>query len=286
MAELRPQVSSSGSYSHSHRLSHHLVGHTQDVKSLHCAALSPSHEAIFSVSRDSTARCWVRSVQGAKVSEWVEGPTWYGGGRFLNAVTYVPGCGNFKASLLVGGLDALIRRWDIDEAELCNSVDTGLDSSTSKGTLLTEEPHQIIQEHFDNVTSLHFSSSSSSSRSHEGAEENSLLLSTSWDTTARSFRRDKKGKWKLLHILKGHESAVWGGQILSLEKGKERYLTASADLFVRLYEGEEIKVVWSGREDVVRSLTLLPPVPTEACGLRDEGETPFEEGEGLFISTS
>lgn len=102
---------------------------------------------------------------------------------------------------------------------------------------------QIIEEHYGNVTSLRYC--------------DELLLSASWDTTARSYRRDRKGKWHRIHLLKGHESAVWGIEVLDAKEGAERYLTASADLFVRLFEANECKVVWEGHRDVVRDLKLL-----------------------------
>ena len=51
---------------------------------------------------------------------------------------------------------------------------------------------------------------------------------------------------------------MWGVEVVDATYGHERYLTASADLFIRLFEGEETKVVWSGHEDVVRDLRLLP----------------------------
>lgn len=47
---------------------------------------------------------------------------------------------------------------------------------------------------------------------------------------------------------------------------------ASADLFVRLFEGEEIKVIWAGHRDVVRAVKLLPRRNAE--------------DEQLFVSTS
>lgn len=50
---------------------------------------------------------------------------------------------------------------------------------------------------------------------------------------------------------------MWGIEIVDAREGEEKYLTASADLFVRMFEGEECKVVWEGHRDVVRDLRLL-----------------------------
>lgn len=50
--------------------------------------------------------------------------------------------------------------------------------------------------------------------------------------------------------------------------------SASADLFIRFFEGQELKVMWAGHQDVVRAVKLLPRESKDA----DE--------EKLFISTS
>lgn len=66
------------------------------VKAVHCTLLhsrdgTQTREAIISVSRDSMARVWTREVgPAAERAGWVEGPTFDGGGRYLNAVVVVP----------------------------------------------------------------------------------------------------------------------------------------------------------------------------------------------------
>ncbi|CAO1617216.1 unnamed protein product [Parajaminaea phylloscopi] len=230
-------------------LSAALSGHASDVKAIVTALVHKGErEAIFSVSRDSTARTWTRRIDEPD-AEWVQGPTFQGGGRFLNAVVVVPGRHQDEAdSLVVGGLDGLLR---------CFSLPDDLTVPT-----IVEEPDRIVQEHYDNITALRWAPAPSAAPgpSDDPADGRSdLLASSSWDYTARSFRRDVKGKWHRHHLLKGHESAVWGVEVVDATLDQERYLTASADLFVRLYEQEEIKVIWSGHSDVVRDIRLLLP---------------------------
>lgn len=257
-------------------LSHQFSDHTSDVKSVHAARLPDkegSHlEVVFSASRDSTARSWYRAVSStADEHSWKKGPTVYGGGRYLNSVHFVEGTSGRADQLLLGGLDSWIR---------CFKIDASLFTDQASSSVTLTEPDQIIQEHNNNVTFLRSSYTSPSSASSP------LLLSGSWDTTARSFRQDVKGKWKLVHILKGMEAAVWGGGIIDDTEGKERYLTASADLFIRLFEGEELKVIWSGHQDVVRSICLFPPYRSAREQETDAEKESLEEGERLFASTS
>lgn len=145
---------------------------------------------------------------------------------------------------MVGGLDGLLR---------CFSLPSDLAEP-----IVIEKPDRIIQEHYDNITALRYASSAANPTADPSKTEPDLLLSSSWDYTARSFRRDFKGKWHRCHLLKGHESAVWGVEIVKSDLDAEQYLTASADLFVRFYRGEELEVVWSGHSDVVRDVRLLP----------------------------
>ena len=119
----------------------------------------------------------------------------------------------------MGSLDGLIRSYDLPSNFISSATNPG-DAPAPPSTPL--EPTQIIQEHHDNVTSLRFS--------------HSLLISGSWDATARSFRRDVKGRWKLVHILKGHQSAVWGVEVVQHRPGHERYLTGASLMESRGYE--------------------------------------------------
>ncbi|PWN20384.1 WD40 repeat-like protein [Microstroma glucosiphilum] len=283
-----------------HRLTHLLRGHTSDVKSVHATALalpngSGTVELIFSVSRDSTARTWFRLVPervqqreggggGGETSSagaqagWRSGPTFDGGGRYLNSVTFVSNedVRSGKGQLILGGLDSLIRVYNFDAASLLSSAD--LDTTT-----VISEPFQVVQEHYDNITCLRSypSSASASGSGSASASGPPLFLSASWDATARSYRRDAKGRWNVLHVLKGHKSAVWGVECVDARPGEEKYLTASADLFIRLYHGEELKVIWAGHQDVVRSLVLLPFTPPS-----NPEDTSQDDIGPLFLSTS
>jgi WD40 repeat protein len=134
--------------------------------------------------------------------------------------------------LILGGLDSLIRVYNFDAASLVDSTDTQAINA------ITSEPFQVVQEHYDNITCLRsYTSTASASGSGSGSDTASasgqaisssgppLLLSASWDATARSFRRDAKGKWSVQHVLKGHKSAVWGVECVNARPGEEKYLT-------------------------------------------------------------
>lgn len=154
----------------------------------------------------------------------------------------------------MGGLDSQIRCFD---------------------PLRSDKPAQVLSDHWDNVSVL---------SSIEGGEERPVFISGSWDKTARVWVWDEElRKWRCESVLKGHGEAVWGVQIVEPPgKGKGRYLTSSADLFIRLFHGEELHAVYAGHSDVVRFLCLLPP-PTAPWGSKDG---PFYPGEELFASTS
>ncbi|CAO1637625.1 unnamed protein product [Sympodiomycopsis kandeliae] len=225
-----------------HVITHAIKAHTSDIKAV-CSAVINDHDVIFTVGRDGKG---VAHVHYPGSSTWQRKVVFDAGQRFANSVCFVPSSAEYPDSLLIGSLDGLIRSYNLPD-----------NFTTSHYPVTTLEPTHTIQEHHDNITSLVYSSS------HD------TLLSGSWDTTARSYKRDIKGKWHVKHLLKGHESAVWGVAIASADS----YLTASADLFIRLFEGQECKVVWSGHQDVVRCIKLLPPAASE-------GE------EQLFVSTS
>lgn len=183
------------------RLSHVLKGHTQDVKSV-CASALPGGEVelIHSASRDETARSWYRHTSQG-LDTWRQGAT-YGAKRYQNAIAHVPVIGDAGLSIL-GGLDSRILSYE---------------TQSMASEKPQSKPRQVLDDHYDNVCHL-------STASEEGR---SLLISASWDATARVYehKADNSGEWKLVHTLKGHERAVWDAGILSSRAGEERYLTS------------------------------------------------------------
>jgi phospholipase A-2-activating protein len=63
--------------------------------------------------------------------------------------------------------------------------------------------------------------------------------------------------------------------------------TASADLFVRLWHGEELKRVFAGHTDVVRAISLLPPQSSSVDKSLVKVDLPtFYDQEALFATAS
>lgn len=178
----------------------------------------------------------------------------------------------------MGGLDSQIRCFD---------------------PLRSDKPMQVLSDHWDNVSVL--SSYTGSSEQAEAAGDSlPLFVSASWDKTARVWLWDPvDAKWISNYVLRGHDEAVWGVQIVeppssavAAELSQQgRYLTSSADLFIRLFNGEQLTAVYAGHTDVVRSLKLLPTLPASAvAGLEASTSTSdnptYYPNELLFASTS
>lgn len=140
--------------------------------------------------------------------------------------------------LLLGSLDSRIRCFDPTRPD---------------------KPVQILSEHWDNVSVIKASSSA-----HLPS-----FISGSWDKTARVWCLSQDSSsaqlWQCSYTLRGHEQAVWGVQIVQhphQENNKAetegKYLTSSADLFVRLFHGDQLVSVYAGHTDVVRTIKLFP----------------------------
>lgn len=89
-----------------------------------------------------------------------------------------------------------------------------------------------------------------------------MMMTGSWDQTARVYHllpdpktHSNQFDFQEKYLLKGHKAAVWSVAIVSRER--EEFLTSSADLFVRLFNGEEMIRIFTGHTDVVRGITLL-----------------------------
>lgn len=102
------------------------------------------------------------------------------------------------------------------------------------------QPFAVLKDHTDTVCSL-----------AQGLESK-VLLSSSWDKTARIWNNLDVNSQSI--ELAGHEAAVWA--VCSLKNGK--YVTGSADknIFVWNARGEKL-VVLKGHTDCVRALVGL-----------------------------
>ncbi|EPQ27038.1 uncharacterized protein PFL1_05322 [Pseudozyma flocculosa PF-1] len=295
---------------HNYRLSHILRGHTQDVKAVTAAydSLSES-ELILSASRDETAACWSRPLASPAADAFLQGPT-YRGHRYANAVAYIqPSAALPRGQVLLGSLDSQIRCFD---------------------PLRSGKPVQVLSEHWDNISVLAVAPPPTPNDRNRAAESSPsaaavppCFISGSWDKSARVWsyspppRSDSPAEWHCVQVLRSHEQAVWGVAIVQSPSPVEPteaasrndvdyvqgglYLTASADLFVRLFVGDRLHAVYAGHTDVVRSIVLLPAASQVADGTQRKTErvqeqqsdggqqappTDFFPGERLFATAS
>lgn len=120
----------------------------------------------------------------------------------------------------MGGLDARILVFQTSSA-----------SSEKPRTV----PVQVLQDHFDNVCHLSIAEAGRAGpRDDEevplpgtvALNQSTLLISASWDCTSRVWSWQKREQeWQPLHLLKGHERAVWSAEVVSNVSGDESYLT-------------------------------------------------------------
>ncbi|AEY97436.1 FAER448Wp [Eremothecium gossypii FDAG1] len=75
------------------------------------------------------------------------------------------------------------------------------------------------------------------------------LVSSSWDQTARVWREGTEER-----ALSGHNATVWH----ALALGCDRFLTASADKTIKLWDGARDLATYNVHTDVVRHLALAP----------------------------
>ncbi|CDZ96224.1 sirtuin 2 (silent mating type information regulation homolog) 2 (cerevisiae) [Phaffia rhodozyma] len=99
-------------------------------------------------------------------------------------------------------------------------------------------------------------------------EEDQLLISTSWDCTARVW---STSTWKEILCLEGHKEAVWAGLVVEgkhcgRKENERSFLTAGADKLIIHWDssGRPIRT-FKGSTDCVRGLTILPDNEFASC---------------------
>lgn len=195
-----------------------LPGHELDVRGI--AAVSD--EKIVSGSRDGTARVWDLSLTldtNPNNEICFLSPT----GAFVNAVTFVNSAftGDVAA---VGGKDAIIYLSELHGSFVKPGDDFG--------------KFQLVG-HQGNVCSLNY--------------KDDVLISGSWDCTAKVW---DLSSFSVKYDLKGHSASVWDAKIV--DAAEEIYLTCSADRTIRKWKGGKEVAQFSGHNDVVRKLLILP----------------------------
>ncbi|GAA6027019.1 hypothetical protein JCM8097_006044 [Rhodosporidiobolus ruineniae] len=239
-----------------YRLSQTLAGHAADVRALATAppphsltttnSASPSsataggysaaNPALWSSSRDGTARVWIRQsgAEGETQRQgggWQEGAVFSEGEGFVNAVEWVPPKeGDDEAPggyLLTAGQDKLIYGWPLPSP-----------SSSSSGADFKPAPSHTLIGHDANVCALHVS------------RNGKKIVSGSWDKTAKVWKN-----WQLEYTLEGHEQSVWA--VLALDGEEDLVLTGAADNLIRLYKRDKLVRTFSGHTQAVRALAKL-----------------------------
>ncbi|SGZ57138.1 CIC11C00000003371 [Sungouiella intermedia] len=195
-----------------------LTGHELDVRGV----TAISENVIVSGSRDGTARLW--DIQyNMDISSNNEicflSPT----GAFINAVESLP-IDPANPLVAIGGKDAVIYISDIHDSFVKQGDDFG--------------KYQLIG-HQGNVCSLNYKDGS--------------LISSSWDCTAKVWDLTNFG---VKYDLVGHTASVWDAQIVDATEGI--YLTCSADRTIRKWRGDVEIAKYTGHNDVIRKLLVLP----------------------------
>ncbi|KAF3985737.1 hypothetical protein FT663_04847 [Candidozyma haemuli var. vulneris] len=195
-----------------------LPGHESDVRGI--AAVSD--EKVVSGSRDGTARVWDLSLRldtNPNNEICFSSPT----GAFVNAVEYVNSA--FTGDVVaVGGKDAIIYLSELHGSFVKPGDDFG--------------KFQLVG-HQGNVCSLDFKDDS--------------LISGSWDCTAKVW---DLSSFSVKYNLTGHGASVWDAKII--DAAADTYLTCSADRTIRKWKGDKEIAQYSGHNDVIRKLLVLP----------------------------
>ncbi|RVE52510.1 hypothetical protein evm_002904 [Chilo suppressalis] len=178
---------------------------------------------ILSASRDRTAKLW--HPEGIK--DFVTVVTYKGHNNFVSCVCWVPPCEAFPEGLVV----------------------TGSNDNTILGYNLQDGMIQVTLEGHENAVC-----------SVIPAKDSGILLSSSWDSTAKVWNLNASRA--ALLTLKGHQAAVWA----VVELGNCTYATASADKTIKLWKKSgELITTLTGHTDCVRGLTLASPESFLSC---------------------
>lgn len=180
-----------------------------------------SETLVVSASRDGTGRLWDLTYPLDTVSNSVIcylSPA----GEFINSVAYV----TMPEHPLVafGGKDAIVH--------LCAPNESFTKPGDEGGM------YQLVG-HTGNVCSL----------DHRGSQ----LISGSWDCTAKVWDLHS---FSAKYDLVGHSAAVWDARIVSTQE--EVYLTCSADKTIKKWCRGAVQATFTGHNDVVRKLLVLP----------------------------
>ncbi|KAL0840126.1 hypothetical protein ABMA28_015431 [Loxostege sticticalis] len=178
---------------------------------------------ILSASRDRTAKLW--HPEGVK--DFVNVVTYKGHTNFVSCVCWVPPCEAFPEGLVVSGSN----------------------DNTILGYNLQDASIQITLEGHENAVC-----------SVGPGRDSGILLSSSWDSTARVWNINKPRATPL--VLKGHQAAVWA----VLELGNSTYATASADKTIKLWNKDATLITsLTGHTDCVRGLVVASQESFLSC---------------------
>lgn len=195
-----------------------LPGHELDVRGL--AAIND--EKIVSCSRDGTARVWDLSLRldtNPNNEICFLSPT----GSFINAVEFVHSNSTGDVVAL-GGKDGIIYLSEPQGSFIKPGDDFG--------------KFQLVG-HQGNVCALNY--------------RDDTLISSSWDCTAKVWDLQS---FSVKYNLTGHSASVWDAKVI--DAASETYLTCSADRTIRKWKGDKEIAQYTGHNDVVRKLLILP----------------------------
>lgn len=175
------------------RVIQELGRHNSDVK----AVLALDNDAqLACASRDGLISLWTKQTRDNEPVYDFEA-AFRGHDAYVNSLAHITsGDDGSRGCLASGGNSTMI---------LMHSLDT-----------MQAEPTTALVGHTHNVCALHYSPS------------RNLLASSSWDCTARIWKRDGDD-WACQHVLAGHQQAVWDVKIVPDESRPGPYVTASGE---------------------------------------------------------
>ncbi|KAF2679203.1 phospholipase A-2-activating protein [Lentithecium fluviatile CBS 122367] len=197
-----------------YKLSASLRGHEDDVRSV----AFPSPGTVVSASRDFTVRLWELQSPNPPV---YDSTIKTHGKEFVNSLAIVPPSSAFPEGLVVSsGKDQII---DVRQPRKA----------------LGDDADALLIGHGSNVCAL------------DASQDGKLIVSGSWDASARVWQ---VGKWGESTVLDGHTASVWA--VLAYDAAN--IITGCADKEIRIFTptGKLIRSIQTG--DVVRALCRLP----------------------------
>jgi len=199
-----------------------LRGHTQDVKAVNNFSTKADKDLLVSCSRDRTSKVWQQDGFG----QYKEAAAFIGHKGFVNCVAAMfPAGDKYTEGLIFSG---------------------GNDKSINIYVPGQQDPIGSLKSHTENVCCLTIG-------------ENGIVLSGSWDKTAKMWRVNLENQShpptsNLIYTMTGHKASVWD---VLYRSSDEIVVTASADATIKIFKHGTLQSTITGHTDCVRGLSWI-----------------------------